>query len=272
MADLILTGLTVRTPVGTPLVKGVDLSVRPGELLGVVGASGSGKSLVVRALLGLVPAPLRVSADLVIPGSSDPTEPLRPYALADRARDSAFRSVRGKVIGLLPQDAGQSLDPFRTVEAQLRAAGEGGHTEPEVTQALGAAGFKSPDAVKGRYPHELSGGMAQRAALACLLICDPMFVVCDEPTTGLDADVQRSLMGTLSALAASGHGVVVVSHALRWLHEGADRIAVFAEGKVVERANRGEPLASEAGQRLILAVHKTTTSGFPGSLPPVSRP
>jgi len=272
MGDLTLTRLTVRAPDGSLLLEGVDLTVRPGELLGVVGASGSGKSLMVRALLGLAPPQLQLDADLVIPGSSSHTDSIHPYALAPRAREAAFRSVRGQVIGLLPQDAGQSLDPFRTVEAQLRAAGTGSHTPPAAAEALRAAGFESPDAVKGRYPHELSGGMAQRAALACLLICDPLFIVCDEPTTGLDADVQRSLMGTLSALSGSGHGVVVVSHALRWLHQGADRVVVLADGKVVERASRGEPLVSDAGQRLVRAVEKTTSSGFPGSLPAESRP
>ncbi len=261
MADLELRGLRVGAG-ARELVRGVDLRVAPGELLGVVGASGSGKSLTARALLGLVPPELTVEAELTVPG----TPPLRPYALVGRAREAAFRGLRGRVVGLLPQDAGLSLDPFRTVGAQLRRVGAG-QDDGAVDRALRGAGFAEPAAVRDRYPHELSGGMAQRAALATLLITGCPFLVCDEPTTGLDAAVQRALMGTLSDLAQAGRGVVVVSHALRWLHRGADRVVVFADGQVVEEAQRGEPLTTEAGRRLAAAVHQSTTPGFPGSLP-----
>lgn len=264
MADLVLTGLRIRDPAGRPLVEGVDLTVHPGELLGIVGASGSGKSLTARALVGLVPDGLAQEGRVIVPlgeGTLCPTE------ATGRARERAWRSIRGRSVGLLPQDAGGSLDPFRTVATQLRAVGAGGHGPKAVEGALRDAGFPDPAAVGTRYPHELSGGMAQRVALAKLLIVGARFLVCDEPTTGLDAAVQRSLMGTLSQLARDGRGVVVVSHALRWLHRGADRVVVFAAGRVVERVQRGQAFRSEPGRRLVAAVQASTSPGFPAELP-----
>jgi len=256
MDELVLGNLWVRDGSGRALVEDVDLALRAGELLGVVGASGSGKSLTARALVGLVPEGLAVDCTLRVPTAAGPAQPY-----AGPPRD--WGRLRGSVVGLLPQDAGQSLDPFRTVAAQLRVAGRGGHPPDAVHRALRDAGFREPEAVGPRYPHELSGGMAQRVALAKLLVVGARFLICDEPTTGLDAAVQRALMGSLSQLAAGGRGVLVVSHALRWLHRGADRVVVFSAGRVAERVRRGDPFTSEPGRRLVAAVQHTVSPGFP---------
>lgn len=235
------------------LVHDVSLSLAPGELVGLVGASGSGKTLSCRSLLGMVDlTPGVVAGTLTVPS---PAGPIRPYAACLGAsrhlRDRAFAGVRGTLVGYLPQHAQASLDPLRRVRRQVRG---------DVEHWLIRAGFPSADAprVADLYPHQLSGGMAQRVAIAQVLALGSPFLVADEPTTGLDAAVQVRLVRTLRALADQGLGILMVTHDLGLLRHTAHRLLLMDAGRIVEqwsaeRIEHGEP-DTEAGRRLLGAV------------------
>ncbi|MGH3945636.1 MAG: dipeptide/oligopeptide/nickel ABC transporter permease/ATP-binding protein [Pseudonocardiaceae bacterium] len=207
----------------------VSLTVGAGELVGLVGESGSGKSTVAGAALGLLPAAARVMGGRVLVCGYDVA------ALSPRA----LRSVRGRCIGLIPQEAASALNPVRTVGDQLG-------------EALTAHRPMSRDAVRERvvellelvaldpshardYPHQLSGGMRQRAVIAIALAGQPAVLIADEPTSGLDVLVQAEVLELLDELRRRlGLAVLVVSHDLPLIEGIADRIAVMQSGSVVE--------------------------------------
>ncbi|MEO0600552.1 MAG: ATP-binding cassette domain-containing protein, partial [Myxococcota bacterium] len=175
-------------------------------------------------------------------------------------RDRAFRDVRGGVVGYLQQHAGAALDPLQRVGPQVAVTAKlGGQTE-DPQHWLGLAGFPAVDraTVVERYPHELSGGMAQRVAIAQLLARGSRFVVADEPMTGLDAAVQLQLAGHFRGLAERGLGVIVVTHDLSLVHALADRVVLVDGGRIVERWTRTDLEAraatTEAGRRLLRAM------------------
>jgi ABC-type glutathione transport system ATPase component len=256
MADrIVLDGLQVSCGPKT-LVQDASLTVCAGQVVGLVGASGSGKTLTARSLLGMVPQLLTVQARLQVHHGAIVHQ---PYEGPPGGLQRRFRALRGPVLGLLPQDAGNSLDPFRTVGALVRRAARGA----DPSSFLERAGFRSPDAsLLGSYPHELSGGMAQRVALATVLATGSRFIIADEPTTGLDASVQRQLVLHLSALARDeGLGVLVVSHDLRWLGALAHAVHVMHEGRLVETFETAP--TSEAGRRLYAAAQRLRSVGFP---------
>lgn len=263
-----LHGLRVRLGEHT-LVDGVDLALRPGEVVALAGPSGSGKTLTARSLLGLVDlAPgaegtLEVEVDGVVH---------TPYAAplpSRRARDRAFRAVRGRALGYLPQDAPRSLDPLARIGAQLqRVARLAGDARP-VVDWLVRAGFPAAEAarVAGLHPHALSGGMAQRAGIALALARGSRFLVADEPTTGLDAPVQRQLLDAFRALADQGLGILLVTHDLRWLAALADTVHVMDAGRQVESLDattlaQGTPRSATA-RRLVEAARAFASPGFP---------
>jgi peptide/nickel transport system ATP-binding protein len=213
-----------------PAVDGVSLSVAPGECVALVGESGSGKSVTARALIGLAGARARVSArELTVAGSD---------ATGFGARQ--WRSVRGRRIAMVFQDALTSLDPLRTVGAEIAEAarlhgvvGPGG-VEARVVELLTEAGVPEPEARRAQYPHQLSGGLRQRALIASALAADAPLLVADEPTTALDAIVQAQILRLLGRLTASGRGLLLISHDLAVVARLADRILVMRQGKVVE--------------------------------------
>lgn len=244
------------------LVDGVSLTCQAGELVAVVGASGSGKTLTCRSLLGLVDVvPGVVRADLTVLVDQIRHQPwLEGLGRSRRARDRAFRGIRGGIVGYLPQHAGAALDPTQRVGPQVSGAARLGGQPDAPEPFLEQAGFGPTDAaqVVERFPHELSGGMAQRVAVAQLLARGSRFVIADEPMTGLDAPVQQRLAGHLRRLAERGLGVVVVTHDLRLVHEIADRVVLIDQGRVAERFTHAELsrglVTTEAGRRLLKAM------------------
>ncbi|MGH4018547.1 MAG: dipeptide/oligopeptide/nickel ABC transporter permease/ATP-binding protein [Pseudonocardiaceae bacterium] len=207
----------------------VSLSVGAGELVGLVGESGSGKSTVAGAALGLLPAAARITGGRVLVCGHDVTT----------AGHEQLRALRGRRIGLVPQEAMSALNPVRTVGAQFG-------------EALSAHGAMNRDAVGARtaellelvaldparardYPHQLSGGMRQRAVIAIALAGEPAVLVADEPTTGLDVLLQAEVLELLDALRSRlDLAVLIVSHDLPVIERIADRIAVIQAGAVVE--------------------------------------
>lgn len=213
-----------------PAVDGVSLSVAPGECVALVGESGSGKSVTARALIGLAGARARVSArELTVAGAD-----------ATGFGERQWRSVRGRHIAMVFQDALVALDPLRTVGAEIaEAARLHGAVGPEGTEAhvvdlLTRAGVPEPEARRAQYPHQLSGGLRQRALIASALAADPPLLVADEPTTALDAIVQAQILRLLGRLTESGRGLLLISHDLAAVAQLADRILVMRQGAVVE--------------------------------------
>jgi len=267
--ELVLADLRVSAR-STELVRGVGLRVRTGQVVGIVGPSGSGKTLTARALLGMVDVVPGVTAgQLTVRVGTTTHRPLDPLPTTRRARDLAFRALRGDVLGYLPQDAPRTLDPARRVRDQLVAVAVRGGQPRAPAPWLERAGF-APDEVPTvleRFPHQLSGGMAQRVAIAQLLARGSRFLIADEPTTGLDAAVQRQLLDTLRRLADEGLGVLIVSHDLRWLGRIAEAVHVFHEGRSVETLTgaqlRAGTASTEVGRRLLAASARLRTAGFP---------
>ncbi|MCL2453808.1 MAG: dipeptide/oligopeptide/nickel ABC transporter permease/ATP-binding protein [Micrococcales bacterium] len=223
--------LTVRfaTPAGTTTaVDGVGYDVRPGEIVAVVGESGSGKTTSLLGPLGLLGRAAQVEGSVTLDGTQ--------LVGADRRTS---RSVRGRQVGVVFQDPSAALNPLRTIgsmviEALPRAVPRT-HRRARVVELLRDVGLPDPEQVAGRYPHELSGGMRQRALIATALAGEPRLLVADEPTTALDVTVQAEILTLLSDLARrDGLGLLLVSHDLAVVAEIADRVLVMYGGRVVE--------------------------------------
>ncbi len=215
-------------------VDGVSFDVHAGETLGVVGESGSGKSVTARSILGLVDDPGRI-----LDGSS---VRFRGEELVGRS-EREYRAVRGNGIAMVFQDAEASLNPVHTVGDQIEEALElhrnltGEAATERATELLKAVSI--PDARRRltEYPHQFSGGMCQRAAIAMALACDPDLLICDEPTTALDVTVQAQIIDLLNEVQeARDLAVVFVTHDMGVVARVADRVAVMYAGEVVERA------------------------------------
>ncbi|WP_166873297.1 MULTISPECIES: ABC transporter ATP-binding protein [unclassified Salinibacterium] len=213
----------------TEAVRGVSFDIAPGECLALVGESGSGKTMTARALLGLTPPTARVSADQLVVAGHDTA------GFGDRD----WRGIRGNRVGLVSQDALVSLDPLRRVGREVAEAIEvheprSGDTAGRVLQLLTDVAVPDPEQRAKQYPHELSGGLRQRALIASALAGSPSLLIADEPTTALDATVQAQILDLLAELKAAGLALLLVSHDLGVVARLADRIAVMKDGQIVE--------------------------------------
>ncbi|MEW2438840.1 ABC transporter ATP-binding protein [Streptomyces caniferus] len=228
-----------------PAVNGVTLAVAPGECLALVGQSGSGKSVTARALVGLAGPGTRVTARRWTVGGND----------ASRWGPRAWRRVRGRQIGLVLQDALVSLDGMRTVGAEvaepLRAHRivPRAKTADRVAQLLSEVGIPDPVRRAAQYPHQLSGGLRQRALLAAGLAAGPALLIADEPTTALDVTVQAQVLGLLGRLRDAGMGLLLISHDLAAVATVADRVAVLHDGSVVEEGPAARVLSDPLHDR-----------------------
>jgi dipeptide transport system ATP-binding protein len=216
---------------GLPAVDRIDLSVAPGEVVGIVGESGSGKSVTMLAVMGLVDAPGKVSADEI---HFDGTDLLKASA---RER----RRLIGKDMSMVFQDALTSLNPSYTVGFQvaevlrhhlgLRGAALRARVIELFEQVEIPAARERVDA----YPHQLSGGMNQRVMIAMAIACDPKLLIADEPTTALDVTIQAQIMRLLLQLQKErGMALVLISHDLAVVSEVAQRVAVMYAGEIIE--------------------------------------
>ncbi|MDY0909608.1 ABC transporter ATP-binding protein [Microbacterium sp. CFBP9034] len=253
MTGLSVRGLTVSFG-GTVAVDGLDLEVAPGECVAIVGESGAGKSLTARALLGLAPAGATVRAEELSVDGVD------ARALGDRG----WRALRGSRIALVSQDALVSLDPLRRVGAEvaepLRLHGRR-MTRPalreKVEELLAGVAMPEPGRRADQYPHELSGGLRQRALIASALAGDPAILVADEATTALDATVQVRILRLLREIADRGVAVVFISHDFAAVRGIADRVLVMQSGRVIESGTVAAVFGSPQhpyAQRLVAAT------------------
>ncbi len=231
--------LTLHGEDGSPLFPVRDFSMRiaPGELHALVGESGSGKSLTCRAILRLGPYAMRIAAGNIRVGGVDVSQ------LAERR----LHRFRGGRVGMIFQEPGAHLSPSIRVGRQIVEALRI-HTECSRSEAYRKAeaiaervGLTPARSVLRRYPHELSGGMAQRVAIAAAVICSPELLVADEPTTALDATVQKSVLELIDELRRDlGLAVLLVSHDLAVVERYADSVSVLYAGSIAEQASSEE--------------------------------
>ena len=214
-------------------VRGVDLSVLPGQTVAVVGESGSGKSTTAAAILGLLPPGGRITAGRIV---FDGVDIASPDCKADRR---ALRSIRGRAIGYIPQDPMTNLNPVWKVGFQIREALRANtsdrQTRRRAVELLAEAGMPDPAKQAGRYPHQLSGGMCQRALIAIGLAGRPRLLIADEPTSALDVTVQRQVLDHLQRLTDElGTALLLITHDLALAAERAESVVVVHRGMVVE--------------------------------------
>ncbi|HEY0248732.1 MAG TPA: ABC transporter ATP-binding protein [Gryllotalpicola sp.] len=220
-------------------VRGVDFELARGEVVAIVGESGSGKTTTAQAVIHLLDPAARVTAEeLVFDGSS----------LSDLSRGQ-WREVRGARIGLIPQDPVVSLDPVKKIGEQVaealrvhRLAGRR-QAAARAVELLELAGLSEPALRAQQFPHQLSGGMKQRALIAAALAPEPELIIADEPTSALDVTVQKQILDHLTALVRErGTAVLLITHDLAVAADRADRILVMHDGEIVERGTAAEVL------------------------------
>ena len=218
------------------VVRGVSFTLGR-ERLGIVGESGSGKSQTGRALLGLTPPPGIATADRLEFDGID----LR------NASAATWRSLRGVRISMVMQDPKYSLNPVMTVGRQIVEAyrtqkgGARNAARDAAMAMLEAVQIRDPERVFNAYPHELSGGMGQRAMIAMMLITEPDLLIADEPTSALDVTVQLEVLAILDRLVTDrGMGLIFISHDLRLVSTFCDRVLVMYAGRIVEEVKATE--------------------------------
>ncbi|MGO1074544.1 ABC transporter ATP-binding protein [Inquilinus sp. CA228] len=239
-------------------IDGVSFDIAPGEVLGVVGESGAGKSITGTAVIGLIDPPGRIAGgEIRLKGER-----------IDNLRPEAMRRIRGRRIGMIFQDPLTSLNPLYTVGRQLTETiathlplGRDGARRRAIA-LLEEVGIPAAAARIDAYPHEFSGGMRQRVVIALALAAEPELVIADEPTTALDVSVQAQVIAVLKRLCRErGTAVMLITHDMGVIAETADRVAVMYAGRIAEIG----PVRT-----VIKQPHHPYTMGLMGSIPTVT--
>jgi peptide/nickel transport system ATP-binding protein len=234
-------------------IASIDIDVRNGEVVAVIGSSGSGKSLLAHSILGILPKNAEVSGSIIYDG-----EILVPKRL---------EKLRGSEIAFVPQSV-TYLDPLMKIGTQTAGIG---YTKEAVAAVF--EGFSLDAAVMDMYPHQLSGGMARRVLVAAAVIGGAKLVIADEPTPGLSEDLAREALSLFRKLADSGCAVLLITHDIKLALSVSDRIAVFYAGMTVETARRedflgeGESLRHPYSKALWKALPQNGFVPLPGFQP-----
>ncbi len=235
MSLLTVSGLSVHAPDGRALVRDLSFAIGPGDRLGLIGESGSGKSLTALAIMGLLPAGMTVSGSVLL------DTPGLPASEVVGAPARLLNRLRGRAVTAVFQEPLTALDPLMRVGRQVagplrRWRGLRGAALREATlAALAEVRLTDPERIARAYPHEISGGQRQRVAIAMALACRPALLIADEPTTALDVSVQADVLSLLANLiAAHGMSLLFITHDLAVVAGVTDRVLVMRDGTAVE--------------------------------------
>ena len=214
-----------------PILRGVNFSVAPGCIHALVGESGGGKSMVAKAVTGLLPQAARISGGSIGIDGQDVTH----------WSENQWRTLRGGAVSMVLQDPMTALNPVRRIGAQmadvLRAHTAGADIEATLVGLLEQVQLREPQAVLKAYPHQLSGGMRQRVVIAMAWACRPRLIICDEPTTALDVTVQKQVLRLIHRLAGEGQGVLLVTHDLGVVAKLCRSLSVIHAGRILEEGS-----------------------------------
>lgn len=270
--------VSVRTDDGwAAILDRVSFEVRKGEILGLVGESGCGKSTMVKTLLGVLPPSLRPTNGRVM---------LATRNLLDMKEKALSATIRAREIGFVPQDPGLALNPMFRIGDQLleiwkrhaplnladRSFKAG---RARLIELLRQVQMPDPEGVLLRYPHQFSGGQRQRVLIAAALLCQPRLIIADEPTTALDVTIQQQVLQLLRDLATRlDVAVLFVTHDLGVVSRLCDRVVVMYAGQVVETGDKESVLSDPQHPYTsgLLTCHPdrmTSLMGIPGTVPPV---
>jgi len=228
-----ITNLSATLPNGVRVLRAVSLAVMPGEVRALVGESGAGKSMIGKAVLGVLPSSVRLAEGAIS------LEGTHLGALSAKAR----RALVGARTALIPQDPLTALNPSRRIQPQMTdrlvhiLGWDAGRAEKRVRQLLDEVQIRDPARVLGAYPHELSGGMRQRVLIAAAFAAEPRLIVADEPTTALDVTVQKQILRLIADMQREhGTAILFVTHDLGVVAKISQKVSVLYAGKIVEEA------------------------------------
>jgi peptide/nickel transport system ATP-binding protein len=269
---LSVRGLTVEFPTRRGILRAVDgisFDLKAGEVLGIVGESGAGKSLTGAAIIRLLEPPGRIAGGTVT---------LQGERI-DQVSVAAFRRIRGARIGMVFQDPLSSLNPLYTIGRQIVETIET-HLSVSTAEArrraialLSEVGIPGASQRLDAYPHEFSGGMRQRVVIALALAAEPELVIADEPTTALDVSVQAQVIAVLKRLTRErGTAVILITHDMGVIAETADRVAVMYAGRIVEEGSVDDIFANPRHPytRALLACELSLVESGARRLPAIS--
>ena len=263
LLELDRLAVTFYTPRATVrAVRDLSAEIRRGEVLGLVGESGCGKSTAAFAIMGYLPGTTRVDGSILFEG--------RDIA---RMGDSDLRDLRGNRIAMVYQDPATSLNPSMRIGTQVQEVLrehldlDSGQVRERMIELFESVRLADPEAIGQRYPHQLSGGMQQRVVIAMALACDPDLLIMDEPTTGLDVTTEATILDLIVELKDRVNaGILFVSHNLGVIARVADRVAVMYAGSFVETGTALEVFENPIhpytqGLMACIPVPGSTTSG-----------
>ncbi|AZO16950.1 ABC transporter ATP-binding protein [Mesorhizobium sp. M2A.F.Ca.ET.043.05.1.1] len=262
-----IRSLSAVLPNGQRVLRSVSLAVQPGEVRALVGESGAGKTMIGKAVLGVLPKSVRiVEGEMLIEGED-------LGGLSPKAR----RNLIGARTALIPQDPLTALNPSRRIGPQMtdrlvRILGwSGERADKRIRQLLDEVHIRDPERVLKSYPHELSGGMRQRVLIAAAFAAEPRLIVADEPTTALDVTVQKQILRLIAQLQRDhGTAILFVTHDLGVVAKISQKVSVLYAGKVVEEAETAQLFVApkHAYTRALIAATPRYTDPY-ASLKPV---
>jgi peptide/nickel transport system ATP-binding protein len=253
-------------------VDGISFSVGEGEILGIVGESGCGKSLTALSIPGLLPETARITAGHIY------------FQGKERLSEAELREIRGREIAMVFQEPRSSLNPLLRIGKQitepLELHGEKDRAlmKKKALSLMESLGLPEPEKLLGLYPHELSGGMCQRVMIAMAMICGPRLLITDEPTTALDVSIQAQILELLKEINRStGTAILFISHDLSVIQSICHRVLVMYAGKLVEQGPVAEVFARpghEYSRGLLGSIPGPHSKGrplanIPGRVPPI---
>lgn len=257
---------------GTPIIGGVDLSIADSERVGLIGASGSGKSMIAKSLLGLLPHEAVPSGEItmgdasVLSSEDGGADGLAGNARCAYADEHVLADLRGRYVGTVFQNPAHALNPVMTAAQQI-ALPLRMHYDLSKAERADRVAFMLDKVglgrdVAGKYPHELSGGQQQRVGIATALITSPRFIIADEPTTALDSITQRQIVDLLTSLVDdAGASMLFITHDFSVLARATERCYVLDAGRIIESGATADLLAAPTtpqAQRLVAAAQTLT--------------